>query len=138
MKGIRRYPGDFLYMEDRNIRGFSSDTLRGNQKLSSSLATTFFLPYIKKGFRVSISSFCDFGVIAADNKKLVHSKTYWGFGVGVNLRNDNVVIKNISFRFAVYPTIPEDGRSFQAILSSGNRGSFYDYHVTKPQVIQYE
>lgn len=87
-------------MEDRNIRGFSSDTLRGNQKLSSSLATTFFLPYIKKGFRVSISSFCDFGVIAADNKKLVHSKTYWGFGVGVNLRNDNVVIKNISFRFA--------------------------------------
>ena len=125
-------------MEDRNIRGFSSDTLRGNQKLSSSLAPTFFLPYIKKGFRVSISSFCDFGVIAADNKKLVHSKTYWGFGVGVNLRNDNVVIKNISFRFAVYPTIPEDGRSFQAILSSGNRGSFYDYHVTKPQVIQYE
>ena len=138
VKGIRRYPGDFLYMEDRNIRGFSSDTLRGNQKLSSSLATTFFLPYIKKGFRVSISSFCDFGVIATDNKKLVHSKTYWGFGVGVNLRNDNVVIKNISFRFAVYPTIPEDGRSFQAILSSGNRGSFYDYHVTKPQVIQYE
>ena len=138
VKGIRRYPGDFLYMEDRNIRGFSSDTLRGNQKLSSSLATTFFLPYIKKGFRVSISSFCDFGVIAADNKKLVHSKTYWGFGVGVNLRNDNVVIKNISFRFAVYPTIPEDVRSFQAILSSGNRGSFYDYHVTKPQVIQYE
>ena len=138
VKGIRRYPGDFLYMEDRNIRGFSSDTLRGNQKLSSSLATTFFLPYIKKGFRVSISSFCDFGVIAAHNKKLVHSKTYWGFGVGVNLRNDNVVIKNISFRFAVYPTIPEDGRSFQAILSSGNRGSFYDYHVTKPQVIQYE
>ena len=138
VKGIRRYPGDFLYMEDRNIRGFSSDTLRGNQKLSSSLATTFFLPYIKKGFRVSISSFCDFGVIAADNKKLVHSKTYWGFGVGVNLRNDNVVIKNIYFRFAVYPTIPEDGRSFQAILSSGNRGSFYDYHVTKPQVIQYE
>ena len=46
VKGIRRYPGDFLYMEDRNIRGFSSDTLRGNQKLSSSLATTFFLPYI--------------------------------------------------------------------------------------------
>lgn len=74
VKGIRRYPGDFLYMEDRNIRGFSSDTLRGNQKLSSSLATTFFLPYIKKGFRVSISSFCDFGVIAADNKKWYTAK----------------------------------------------------------------
>lgn len=138
VKGIRRYPGDFLYMEDRNIRGFSSDTLRGNQKLSIALATTFFLPYIKKGFRISVSSFCDMGVIAADDKRLVHSKTYWGFGLGVNLRNDNVVIKNISFRFAVYPTIPEDGRSFQAMLSNGDRGSFYDYHVTKPQVIQYE
>lgn len=138
VRGIRRYPGDYLYIMDRDIRGFSSDTLRGNQKLSASLAATLFLPYIKKGFRMSVSSFVDMGVLAPENKSLLRSTTYWGLGVALNLRNDNVVIKNISFRFTFYPTIPEDGRRLQAVLSSRNRGAFYDYRVTKPQVIQYE
>lgn len=138
VKGIRRYPADYLYIEDEDIRGFSSDTLRGNQKLSLSLATTFFLPYIKKGFRISVSSHVDAGVLAQDGEALLRSKTYWGIGVGLNLRNDNVVIKNLSFRFTFFPTIPDDGRSVQAIMSSGKWGRFYDYRVTKPQVIQYE
>lgn len=138
IRGIRRYPADYLYMEDFDIRGFSSDTLRGDQKLSLSLGTTFFLPYIKKGFRLSVSSFVDMGVLAPMEHDLLKSKTYWGIGVGLNLRNDNVVIKNLSFRFTFYPTIPDDGRSVQAVLTSSRRGSFFDYHVTKPQVIQYE
>ncbi len=138
LRGIRRYPGDYIYMEDADIRGFSSDSLRGNQKLSVSLATTFFLPYIKRGFRASVSAFCDFGVLAAENERLLRSKAYWGVGIGLNLRNDNVVIKNISFRLAYYPTLPVDGRSFQASMSGKNRGNFYDYHVTKPQPLLYE
>lgn len=138
VRGIRRYPADYLYIEDQDIRGFSSDTLRGNQKLSISLATTFFLPYIKKGFRIALSGFVDAGILAEDGHALSRSKTYWGIGVGLNLRNDNVVIKNLNFRFTFFPTIPEDGRKIQAVMSSSRRGKFYDYRVTKPQVIQYE
>lgn len=138
VRGIRRYPADYLYMEDTDIRGFSSDTLRGNQKLTISLATTLFLPFIKKGFRASVSTFVDAGILSADGHPLNKNKTYWGIGAALNLRNDNVVIKNISFRFTYYPTIPEDGRSVQAIISGNRRERFYDYRVTKPQVIQYE
>ncbi|NCE71627.1 hypothetical protein [Odoribacter sp. Z80] len=138
MRGIRRSPGDYLYIEEADIRGFSSDTLRGNQKLSVSLATTFFLPYIKKGFRTSVSSFVDWSVIADEDRHIAQSKSYWGIGVALNLRNDNVVLKNLTFRFTFYPTIPEDGRNIQAILSGRRRGGFYNYHVTKPQVIRYE
>ncbi|MEG0795150.1 MAG: hypothetical protein RR397_01390 [Odoribacter sp.] len=138
VRGIRRYPADYLYMEDANIRGFSSDTLRGNQKLSISLGTTFFLPYIKKGFRTSIMTFVDAGIVAPENIPLSKNKTYWGFGVALNIRNDNVVLKNLSIRLSFYPTIPADGRSFQAIVTGRNRNGFYDYRVTKPQVIQYQ
>lgn len=138
IRGIRRYPTDYLYIEEENIRGFSSDTLRGNQKLSVSLATTFFLPYIKRGFRAAITTFIDAGVLAPENVALSHCKTYWGLGVGINFRNDNVVIKNLSFRFSFYPTIPNDGRKVQAIMSGRSGSGFYDYRVTKPQVIQYE
>lgn len=138
VRGIRRFPSDNLYIEDYNIRGFSSDTLRGNQKISVNLATTFFLPYIKKGFRTSLTTFVDAGAIAPDKVSLSKTKTYWGIGVAVNLRNDNVVIKNLTLRLAFYPTIPADGRSIQAIMTGGRRNGFYDYRVTKPGVIQYE
>lgn len=138
VRGIRRFPSDNLYMEDYNIRGFSSDTLTGNQKISVALATTFFLPYIKKGFRTSVSAFVDAGVIAPDKVPLSKTKTYWGLGVALNLRNDNVVIKNLTLRLAFYPTIPADGRSIQAIMTGGKRSGFYDYRVTKPGVIQYQ
>ena len=138
VRGIRRYPADYLYMEDHDIRGFTSDTLRGNQKLSLGLATTFFLPYIKKGFRIAVSGFVDAGMLAGDGQVLTNSEIYWGLGVGLNLRNDNVVIKNLSLRFTFYPLIPEDGRRIQAVMTGGQRGKFYDYRVTKPQVIQYE
>lgn len=136
--GIRRYPEDYLYMMDYNIRGFDSDTLRGNQKLSMATSITFFLPYITKGFRMSFSTFVDVGALAPAHTSLLRCKTYWGVGVGVNLRNDNVVIKNLSLRFCFYPTIPPDGQRVEFMMSSRRRGGFYDYRVTKPQVIQYE
>ena len=138
IRGIRRYPTDYLYIQEGDIRGFHSDSLRGNQKLSASLATTFFFPYIKKGFRMSATAFVDAGAIAKDNHSLTKSKTYWGLGVALNIRNDNVVFKNVSFRFSWYPTIPVDGRSLQATLSSGIKSGFYNYQVYKPQAFKYE
>lgn len=138
IRGIRRYPADYLYMQDYDIRGFRSDTLAGSQKLSGSLSATLFLPFIKRGFRVSVSAFLDGGAIAEKGQSLIDSKTYWGIGASLNFRNDNVVIKNISFRICFYPTIPSDGRSFQAIMSSGMKSGFYDYRVSKPQVVPYE
>lgn len=137
-RGINRYPTDYLYMQDRDIRGFRSDSLRGNQKLSASLSATLFFPFIKKGFRMSLSGFLDGGAIASNKRSITTGKTYWGLGAALNVRNDNLVIKNISFRFAWYPTIPMDGRSIQAILYSGVKGGFYNYNVSKPQPFVYE
>lgn len=136
--GIRRYPSDYLYFRENNIRGFDSDTLRGNQKLSISLATTVFLPFIKKGFRMSVTGFVDGGAIAPNNESILHSKTYWGVGLKLNIRNDNVVIKNISLRLAFFPRVPGDVRHIEASMSGNQKTGFYDYRVYKPQVILYE
>lgn len=137
VRGIRRYAEDYLYMENTDIRGFDSDTLRGNQKISLAVATTFFMPYIKRGFRASFTAFVDVGTIAPLHQKLFDSKTYWGIGVALNLRNDNVVLKNLSIRLAFYPNIPEDGRKFEANLSGRSSGGFMDYRVSRPQVLEY-
>lgn len=138
IRGIRRYPDDYLYFQDVDLKEFSSDTLRGNQKLSATIAATLFLPVIKRGFRASVSGFFDVGVIAPRNEQLFKCKSYFGIGLGLNLRNDNVIIKNISFRLAYYPRVPEDMRSIQTTMSGRTTDGFYDYRVHKPQVLEYK
>ena len=136
--GIRRYQSDYLLIRDRDILGFDSDTLTGNQKLSSSLITTFFLPYIYKGFRMTMSTILDIGVIGSEKRSILKNKAYWGISAMVNLRNDNLVFKNISLRLSFYPRVPADMRSFSASMSGKWQDGFYDYEVRKPRVIVYE
>lgn len=136
--GIKRYPSDNLYFQDYDIGGFRSDTLSGNQKLSGSIAATLFLPFIKKGFRASVTVFSDAGAIAPRNESIFSSKTYWGMGVALNIRNDNIVFKNISIRLAFYPRVPSDARSFQASITGNPKDGFYDYRVYKPRIIEYK
>ncbi len=136
--GFRRYPDDYLYFRDGDILGFDSDTLRGNQKLSVSLSMTFFFPYIYKGFRMSFTNFVDFGTLVPKETSLFKGRTYWGLGVVVNLRNDNIVFKNISLRLSFYPHPPSDMRCFEASMSGKLQNGFYDYQVGKPAIIVYE
>lgn len=136
--GFRRYPSDYLYFQDYDILGFDSDTLRGNQKLSTSLSATFFLPYIKKGFRMALTGFVDVGAIAPENTSVFKSKSYWGLGFAVNLRNDNIVFKNISLRLSFYPSAPPDMRTVEASMSGNLQNGFYDFQVYKPRVLEYE
>lgn len=136
--GFRRYPDDYLYFRDEDIPGFDSDTLRGNQRLSVLFSTTFFVPYIYKGFRMSFTNFVDFGTIVPKETSIFRGRTYWGIGVAVNLRNDNIVFKNISLRLSFYPNPPMDMRWFGASMSGNLRNGFYDYQVGKPAIIAYE
>ncbi len=138
LAGVRRYEADDLYMQDYNIRGFDSDSLKGIQKLSGSVSATLFLPFIRKGCRMSVSGFMEAGVIAPEKQSLFESKAYLGLGMELNLRNDNVIFKNVSFRLAFYPRVPADVRSVQAVLFGGPKSKFYDYRVSKPQLVPYE
>ena len=111
---------------------------RGTQRLSASMSATLFLPYIKRGFRASVTGFVDWGVLARDEKNLLNSQSYWGIGFSLNLRNDNLILKNVSIRFAFYPKGPPDIHSIEVNVSSRRKSGFYDYRVYKPDAIKYE
>ncbi|MDR0981898.1 MAG: hypothetical protein LBM07_01465 [Culturomica sp.] len=138
IRGYKRYYGNYLYFTDENIIGFSSDTLRGHQKLSVSLASSLFLPHINKGFRTSVMANLDFGLLTDEHNPLFDSKAYWGIGAAVNFRNDNLVFKNIIVRFTCYINAPSDINMFYISLDNQYDRKFYDYEVHKPGVIEYK
>ena len=77
-------------------------------------------------------------MLAKDDKSLFKSQTYWGVGFSLNLRNDNLIFKNISIRLAFYPKVPPDVHRIEVNVSSRHKSGFYDYRVYKPDAIKYE
>lgn len=138
IRGLNRYSGDYLYITGNDIRGLSLDDIMGYKKISTSLSTTIFFPFVKRGFRTSLNLITDFASIVKENEKLFKSKIYCGLGLQLNIRNENIIIRNISFRLMYYPNITGIGDiyKFRVIGSRGNH--FYNYRVGKPAPIRYE
>jgi hypothetical protein len=137
--GIRRFPEEFITINKRNgINGFSSDVVKGNQKLTLNLETIAFTPYMLGGFRFAFFSFADVGVIGSNKKNIFTQDYYYGLGVGIRLHNENLVFRTIQLRFAVYPNAPSDFNSMGFQLSGEERPRFNDFKVGQPDVIPYE
>ncbi|MDR1273026.1 MAG: hypothetical protein LBK12_00605, partial [Odoribacteraceae bacterium] len=113
MLGVRRHPGDYIYFREKeDIHGLNTRDLRGDQRLSASFSSTFFLPRVKWGFRTSLSAYADVGFLTTGDEVLLESRPYWGAGVSLNLRNENLIFKNLSIRLTYYPNITGDLRHF--------------------------
>ncbi|MDR1414838.1 MAG: hypothetical protein LBI96_03420 [Odoribacteraceae bacterium] len=139
MLGIRRAPGDYIYFrENEDIHGFRSKILRGDHRLSASFSSTIFLSRIKWGFRTSISSYTDVGFLTGGKEALLKSKPYWGIGASLNLRNENLIFKNLSIRFTFYPNIVKDVRHFSVDAHTYRERGFYDFKVRAPEPVRYE
>ena len=73
-KGFKRYPNEYLFMTDNEIRGFKADSLFGGQKMGLSIGATAFSPVLKYDFRVAVGAFVDMGVVAEQEKSIMKSK----------------------------------------------------------------
>ncbi len=134
--GFLRYPDDYIDL-DEEIRGFRSDEVRGNQKLSLKLTQNTYLPYIVNGFRFSFFTFADAGIIGSNDDLVFNKAMYWGLGFGLKFNNDNLIFRTFSLRFAFYPKAPSDFRSFKVLMRSEKHSGFVDLEPNKPQIIDY-
>lgn len=137
--GIRRFPEEFLTINNKNgIRGFNSDVTTGNQKLSLNLESVAFTPYMLGGFKFAFYTFGDIGIIGSNKKHIFKGDYYYGLGIGVRLRNENLVFKTIQLRLAFYPNAPADFQSTAFRLSGEERPRFNDFKVGQPETVPYE
>ncbi|MDR2413972.1 MAG: hypothetical protein LBD64_03185 [Odoribacteraceae bacterium] len=141
VRGIARPTGDSIYFRGKDIYGFNGSRRTmpgGNHRFSASLSTTLFLPRVKWGFRTSLSAYADLGVLATGDKSLFKSLPYWGLGTSLNLRNDNIIFKNMSIRLVYYPRVTGGLRSIQASAYASRENGFHDYKVRAPEPVRYE
>ncbi len=137
--GINRYDEERLTINDRyGIRGLKSDSLTGIRRLAIKTETVAFSPYYLYGFRFVFFAFADLGVIDFGDIHFTDNRLYSGFGIGIRIRNENLVFNTLQIRLAYYPVLPADVR-YQTVVLSGEK-SFVPYNFIphKPDIFEFK
>jgi hypothetical protein len=135
--GFNRIRGEAITLNDA-IKGFNSDELKGTKSATISLQTQAYLPFQLLGFRFAPFFFVAGGLIADESTPLTKSKLYQGYGLGLLVRNELLVIKSFQIAIGFYPFIPgRDAASIKFNPLKSYDFSFVDFEVMRPSVVGY-
>lgn len=137
--GINWLPYDSLTLNDGyGLDGFRSQELSGTKRLLVTLQTQSYAPWTILGFRFGPYLNCSFGMIGDDTGGFKNSRVYSQLGLGVLIKNENLVINTFQVSISFYPLIPGIGHNVLRLNSiSTTDFGFRDYEIEKPGRIRY-
>lgn len=107
-KGFYRYEDEYLKVGDRyGIRGFTNDSVRTNERLALSLEAVTFSPLDLYGFRFVFYGFTDMVLIGRDMQYNGFDRLITEMGIGIRVRNDNLIFNTIQLRLSYFPSPPD-------------------------------
>lgn len=137
--GINRFDiENLLLLNSDGIRGFGSLIEKGKQRLTMNLENVFFQKRSILNFRTAIFSFFDVGLVGPANQSIFKQPYYAGIGVGLRIRNENLIFKTIQIRLAYYPNHPDDVNFFGFILDEVSKNKFYSFQPQGPEPLKFQ
>ncbi len=138
--GIRRTDYDQLSINDGyGIDGFSSPQLAGNSRLLLTSQTQVYAPWDFIGFHFGPYFTFALGMLGDRDSGFRNSKVYSQFGVGVLIKNDNLVMNAFQVSLSFYPVMPDKGNNIFLFNSFQTTDfGFRDFEIGKPAVVVFE
>jgi len=139
--GINRLygEGESIYLSGRDgIRGLSLPEIKGNQRLNLTLETVLFTPFAPIDFRTAFYAFVDMGVIAQRHQTIFEGINYTGLGIGIRVRNENLVFRTLQIRLAFYPHLPIGAIPKYMNISGVSPSRFENFYPTPPVQVPLE
>ena len=137
--GINRFEvEDLLLRNGSGIRGFASRIGNGKQRLALNVENVFFQNKSILNFKSAFFTFFDLGLIGDPDRIIFRNDYYAGLGVGLRIRNENLIFKTIQLRLAFYPYHPSDVSAIGFMFDEISRSSFYSFQPKGPEPIAFE
>jgi hypothetical protein len=139
MQGINRFQIENLaFRKNDLIRGFDSRQISGKQRLNINLESVYFQRKDFYRFNIAMFTFVDLGILGQDNRLIFKESYYYGFGAGMRLHNESLVLKTVLIRVGVYPNHPNDVGLLGVLITEQTRQRFYDFQPGPPTPRKYE
>ncbi|MEI8224794.1 MAG: hypothetical protein WCG82_02605 [Bacteroidota bacterium] len=137
-RGFDRYTDEFLkFSNDNGFSGFKNDSVSGTQRLSVSLESVLFSPINLYGFRFAFFGFTDFSFLSGTNEMIGNGNTLSGIGLGVRIRNDNLVFNTFQVRFGFFPNPPSYSKINHLTVSGEQLLRPNNFDSGPPSIIPY-
>lgn len=121
-----------IYLKISNYK--DQDIFKGTQSFSAKLSMVIYTPWYLYGFRFALSGQIMGGMTAALHEPLLNARLITGLGLGMIIKNDNLVFPNFLISGFFYPNTPGGISPFQIVLTSSLRDQIYDFNVGAPHV----
>ncbi len=110
-RGFDRYSDESLsFIREDGFSGFKNDSASGAQRLSVGIESVLFSPANVYGFRFAFFAFSDFGILFGTNQFVSEGEVLSSIGLGIRIRNDNLVFNTFQIRLGYFPNLPHYSR----------------------------
>ena len=102
------------------------------------MQTQSYAPWHLIGFRFGPYLVCSLGMLGDEVKGFKNSKLYSQIGLGVLIRNENLVVNRFQISISFYPLIPGIGQNvFKMNAFSTTDFGFRNFEIEKPATMIY-
>ncbi len=137
--GINRTDEEALFLKNSaGIRGFGSLIGKGKQRLTLNIENVFFQKKSILNFQSALFSFIDLGLIGDTGHSIFKENYYAGVGIGLRIRNENLIFKTVQLRLAYYPNHPRDVSAIGFVLDEVSKSRFYSFQPRGPEPLKFE
>lgn len=137
-RGFGRYSNECLqFGTDNGFAGFKNDSITGTQKFSVSLESVLFSPVNLYGFRFAFFGFSDFSFLSGTAENLGTGYTLSSIGLGIRIRNDNLVFNTLQIRIGYFPNPPVYSRISPVNISGEQMLRPTNFEPGPPSIIPY-
>lgn len=98
------------YYRDYGFSGFRNDSTQGRQRITLGLESVLFSPMNIYGFRFAFFGFADFSSLSGTTEVVTSGTALSGIGIGMRLRNDNLIFNTFQVRIGFFPDPPQYSR----------------------------
>jgi hypothetical protein len=138
--GIDRFSYDSLTLNNGyGLDGFVSSELSGTNRLLLTLQTQSYAPWNFIGFRFGPYVTYSLGMLGNAVTGFKNSKVYSQIGLGVLIKNENLVFSTFQISISFYPIIPGKGQNvFKMNSFKTTDFGFRDFEIGKPGPVIYQ
>ena len=137
-RGFDRYSDEHLqFVRENGFSGFRNDSTYGAQRLSFNLESVIFSHKSIYGFRFALFGFADASMLFGTNEFVHQGEILSSIGIGVRVRNDNLVFNTFQIRLGFYPNLPEHSNVNYLIFSGEQLLRPSNFDPVAPSLLQY-
>ncbi len=138
--GVNRFSNDSISLnEGYGLDGFKNTGLSGSSRLILSVQTQSYCPWDFVGFRFGPYLNASVGMLGTETNGFRNSSAYSQIGLGVLIKNENLIINTFQVSIAFYPIIPGSGKNiFKFNSFRAADFGFRDFEIDRPGIVVFQ